>query len=291
MHSVAGIGYPPTCLTTQPNMKIRNLFFLAALAASSGASLAQSLSITGVISQTVGTTAALTGSGSSANTTTFATGTAGVFSMSDGVTTSYMRVSTSNPTGSLVIGRDALMVARTDGTVGSQGLKDTGTLSMYIRPATANPEVMATGRWTLDTRFEFFSDIGLTTPATTNLLLTSLDIDFGQRYYTDNTDFSTNTTYGAPGSPTQVTTLTGPNAIAGYSGFTSTGDGTFNDERFAVGSAGNKSTFDIKLSHDNVALFMFEFRNPSQVIPEPSSAILMTAGLSMLCLHRRRRVA
>jgi hypothetical protein len=273
-------------------MKIRNLFVLAAMAASPGVSLAQSLSITGVISETVGSTAALTGGGTKENTTTFATGTAGVFSMSDGVTTSYMRVSTSNPTGALVIGRDALMVARTDGTVGSQGLKDTGTLSIYVRPATAaNTEEFPTGRWSLDTRFEFFSDIGLTTPATTNLLLTSLDIDFGQRYYTDNSDFSSNVTYGTPGSPTQVTTLTGPDAIAGYTGFTSTGNGTFNDERFAVGSAGNKSTFDIKLSHDSVALFMFEFRNPSQVIPEPSSAILMTAGLSMLCLHRRRRVA
>lgn len=271
-------------------MKIRNFSIaLVALAASSGTSFAQSLSINGVISQTVGTTAAVTGSGSSANTTTFATGTAGVFSMTNGVTTSYMRVSTSNPTGSLAIGRDALMVAR---TVDSQGLKDTGTLSIYVRPATAgNANVMASGRWTLDTRFEFFSDIGLTTRATTNLLLTSLDIDFNQRYYTDNTDFSSNVRYGAPGSPTQVTTLSGGNAISGYTGFTSSGNGVYNDQRFAVGSAGTKDTFDIKLSHDNVALFMFEFRNPSQVIPEPSSAILMTAGLSMLCLRRRRRVA
>ncbi len=273
-------------------MKIRNIsIVLAAMAASSGVSFSQSLSINGVISQTVGTTASIPGntSGTSANTTTFATGTAGVFSMTNGVTTSYMRVSTSNPTGSLVVGRDALMVAR---TVNSQGLLDTGTLSIYVRPATAgNANIMATGRWTLDTRFEFFSDIGLTTRATTNLLLTSLDIDFNQRYYTDNTDFSSNVRYGTPGNPTQVTTLTSPNTISGFSGFTSSGNGAFNDQRFAVGSAGNQHTFDIKLGHDNLALFMFEFRNPSQVIPEPSSAILMTAGLSMLCLNRRRRVA
>jgi len=272
-------------------MKIR-IFSIAlvALAASSGTSFAQSLSINGVISQTVGTTPTVGGAGTLSNTTTFATGTVGVFSMTNGVTTSYMRVSTSNPTGSLVIGRDALMVAR---TVNSQGLTDTGTLSILVRPVTTAPNTPLdiVNRWTLDTRFEFFSDLALTTRATTNLLLTSLDIDFNQRYYTDNTDFSSNVRYGTPGSPTLVTTLSGGDAISGFSGFTAPGSGTISDQRFAVGSAGNQHTFDIKLSNNNEALFMFEFRNPSQIIPEPSSAILMTAGLSMLCLHRRRRVA
>jgi hypothetical protein len=267
---------------------------LCALGATGAASHlhAQSLAITGVISETVGTTAILadppTGlgaSGTEANTATFNTGVAGVFTMTGGL---YMRVSTSNNTGSLAVGRDALMVAR---TVNSQGLMDDGTLSIYVRnPVSTTPgAAMGTAQWSLDVNFSFFSDPGLTVAAPTNLLLTSLDIDFAQRYYTKDSSFTSNTTYyGVDG-----TNLISAPAVSGYTGYsTVTGaNSVVNNPEHAVSSAGTGSSFDIRLSHNNVALFMFEFRNPPTVIavPEPSSWLLVMSGVSALGLLRRRQ--
>jgi PEP-CTERM motif len=249
---------------------------------------AQSLAITGVVSETVGTTASLVApdlSGTEANTATFNTGVAGVFTMTGGL---YMVVSTSNNTGSLVTGRDALMVAR---TVNSQGLTDNGTLSIYVRNpvSTAPGAAMGTTQWSVDVNFSFFSDAGLTTAAPTNLLLTSLDIDFAQRYYTSNTSFTSNTTYfGADGT----NLITAP-AQSGYTGYTTApgANSLVNNPEHAVSSGGTGSSFDIQLSHNAVALFMFEFRNPPTVItiPEPSSALFVMGGVSAFGLMRRRQ--
>lgn len=253
---------------------------------------AQSLAITGVISETVGSTAilaappaGLNASGTEENTATFNTGVAGVFTMTGGL---YMRVSTSNNTGSLAVGRDALMVAR---TVNSQGLTDNGTLSIYVRnPVSTDPgAAMGTTAWSLDVNFSFFSDPGLSIAAPTNLLLTSLDVDFAQRYYTKNTSFTSNTTYyGVDGT----NLITAP-AVSGYTGYTTAvgADSVVNNPEHAVSSGGSGSSFDIRLSHDRVALFMFEFRDPPTVIaiPEPSSALLVMGGISALGLMRRRQ--
>jgi len=233
-------------------------------------------SITSVISETVGTTAIVTGSGSLANTTTWTAGVAGEFIVTDGTNDYGLRVAVTNPTGGLSEGTDSLMVAR---TVNSQGLADNGTLSIYIRPGT-------TGTWSADVRFSFYNLNGLAfgTPYSPSLLLTSLDIDFDQRYYTEDADFIQNNLY----SPTNLTNAT---AVTGYTGFTAPGDATFSDPKSAVSSVGKVgvSEFDIRVSHNQVALFMFEFRDPSQVlvVPEPSTMVL--SGLGAVFLLRRRR--
>jgi hypothetical protein len=246
--------------------------FIATLAGVVSSS-AQSLSVTGVVSETVGTTAIVSGSGSSDNTATFSSGTVGVFAMNGG--SRYMKVTASNPPGGLVPGGDSLMVAR---TVNSQGLTDNGTLSVYVRPGTDTA-------WTLDLNFSFFSDAALTTAAPLGLQLTSLDIDYAQRYYVSNSTFTHNVT-------SVGTNLTSAPAIAGYTGYTAVPDATFSDPNAAVASWGVGSSFDTRLAHDNVALFMFEFRQPSAVTglaPEPSSALLAISGVMALGLKRRRQ--
>lgn len=246
---------------------------LLALYVGVATSNAQSLAITGVVSQTVGTTSTVSGSGSADNTTPFSTGTVGVFSMNGG--SRFMRVTATNPTGSLNPAGDSLMVAR---TVNSQGLTDSGTLSVYVRPGTATA-------WTLDLNFSFFSDAGLTTAAPLGLQLTSLDIDYAQRYYVKNSSFTHNVT-------SVGTNLTTAPAVAGYTGFTAVPDATFNDPKAAVASWGYGNSFDVRVGHTDVALFMFEFRQPSAIVglaPEPSSALLALTGVMAFGLKRRRQ--
>ncbi len=247
------------------------------------------LSIDGVKSQTVGTTAVIPGSGDSANTNTWAAATVGEFLLKDADGSLYgLRVTATNPTGKLTADTDSLMVAR---TVNSQGLTDTGTLSVYVRPtdtATAANAPVQNGAWTLDLNFSFYNvtdngagGFNFTTPHSTTLLLTSLDIDYGQKYYTSDSSFVSNGTYAS----TKITSITG--SPAGYSGFTATGDSLFSDPTHAVSSQGVGSSFDTRIAHDKVALFMFEFRDPSSIVPEPSSLALLMLSSGLL-LRRKR---
>lgn len=227
-----------------------------------------SLDIDSVILQTVGTTSDIPGSGDATNTDVWAAGEVGRFTAVDGATTFGIVVTATNPTGSLSAGTDTLMVAR---TTNSQGLTDTGTLSIYVR---------SSGRWSLDFNFAVF-DATFTAPVNIDFTLTSLDIDFNQRYYTSTTSFSSNQTY----TPTNVTAAP---VVAGYTGFTAAGNSTFSDAPHAVTSQGFGNSFDIRLSHDNVALYMFEFRDPSALVPEPTAAALLV-GAGVLGFARRRR--
>lgn len=245
---------------------------------------AAAYSITSVISETKGTTATVTSSGNKNNTTTLTTGVVGQFLISDGTTTYGLQVSVSNPTGGLTTGTDSLMVAR---TVNSQGLTDTGTLSIYISPG--DNATVPDANWSLDLRFSFFNVDGgnnFTTPFSPTLLLTSLDIDSSQRYYTDVNDFASNNLYPS----TSVTNVSGGNIQAGYNGFTASTSSEFNDPRNAVSSQGKAGVteFDVRVAHNNVALFMFEFRDPSQVVPEPSSLLLAAGGVIALGVRRRK---
>ncbi len=254
---------------------------------------AASLAIDGIKSQTVGTTAVIpTNSSGNANNTTFWTpGVVGEFIVKDTNSSLYgLRVSATNPTGKLSSGTDSLMVAR---TVDSQGLKDTGTLSVYVRMTgtnTANNAPESNGAWTLDLNFSFYNltpngtgGYNFTTPHSLALQLTSLDIDYNQRYYTSNSTFSSNSTY----PPTNI--VAAP-AIAGFAGFTAGGDSQFNNPAHAVSSKGTGSSFNVRIAHDKVALFMFEFRDPSNIVPEPSTVTLTAlAGLVLAGIFRRTR--
>ncbi len=266
--------------------------FVAAALVAPGLNAA-SLVLDGVKSQTVGTTAVIPigTSGSSDNTTFWNTGVVGQFLVKDSSANLYgLRVSATNPTGKLVSGTDSLMVAR---TVDSQGLTDAGTLSVYVRMTgtnTANNAPTSDGQWTLDLNFSFFNvtpdgggGYNFTTPHSLALQVTSLDIDFNQRYYTSTSTFSSNSTY----SPTNI--VAAP-VVSGFAGFTAAGDSQFNNPAHAVSSKGTGSSFDVRLNHDRVALFMFEFRDPSSIVPEPGTVTLTAmAGFVLAGLFRRMR--
>jgi len=277
----------------QPNKML--LASALALGLALGTANAATLAINSIISETLGTTAVIPGSGNATNTNTWSTGVVGSFGVTgfldDNVTPVnwVLRVSASNPTGSLSSGTDSLMVAR---TVNSQGLTDNGTLSVYVRPTgtnTNNDAPLVASRWSLDLTFDFFTDNTFATAAPMDsLLLTSLDIDFNQRYYTLDADFDGGN-FLSPG--TVLTVLGPPNTVTGYTGFTGAGDSTFNNPNHAVSSLGTvKSSFSVQVSHDRVALFMFEFRNPSEIIPEPSTVTLAAiSGFLLLGSMRRSR--
>lgn len=196
-----------------------------------------------------------------------------------------MSVSTSNPGGALsghsTSTGDSIMVARTSN---SQGLTDPGTLSIFIWEKPDKQE------WSLDVTFSFF-ELGpgnsFGAPIELALTLTSLDIDSGQRLYTSNADFDTNIT-------ASNTYLTPAASISGFSGFTTTRSGVYDDARFAIASKGVGDSFTLRLQNDERALFMFEFRDPSTIVPdlvpEPGSAMLAGLGsLYLLGVIRRRR--
>jgi hypothetical protein len=237
---------------------------------------AASFSVSGTTTETVGSTAEISDSGSKSNTTVWSPGTVGEFTVTDGLGNQYgLRVDALNPTGVLAAGTDSLMVTR---TVNSQGLTDTGTVSIYVNPGNTSP---ASGTWTLDLRFSFF-DTTFTTPTDVDLMLTSLDIDFGQKYFTSNTDFQSTLLYGN-------SALVADSSAPGYSGLTATGGSSFSDPAHAVSSIGSgTSTYNVRVGHDSVALFMFEFRDPSSIIPEPSSALAAALGFGAVLLRRRR---
>lgn len=233
---------------------------------------AQTLEITGTVMDTVGTSSAIIGSGSTDNTSAWTAGTVGVFEINNGAY--YMKVTASNPTGVLLADgvQDSLMVAR---TTNSQGLTDDGTLSVYVNTG-------LTGSWSLDLNLSFYSDLALTNAQPLDLTLTSLDIDWGQRYETKDSDFSSNTLY--PNSD-----ITSPTASElGYTAFTSGFSSEYGDAKAAVTSSGTGDSFNTRIQHDGFALFMFEMRSPSEIVPEPTSVSLLGLGGLALLLRRQR---
>ena len=200
---------------------IRPALFTAA-ACLTGGLVKADVVIDGTLSRTAGSTTSIPGSGNAANTTFWNTGTTGEFVIHNADTGFYsgLKVSILNPTGTLHEGTDSLMVAQ---TTNSQGLTDTGTLSIYFRPTgsnTADGAATVGGNWTATILFESFTVIGapgsfeLTdTPLPVNVTLTSLDIDFDQKYYVQTAGF-THETYDS----TNLTTASP--AVAGFTGFT-----------------------------------------------------------------------
>lgn len=249
---------------------------------------AASLVIDSVVSQTIGSTAIVNPSGSTDNTNTWNVGVVGEFILKDASDNFYgLRVSASAPSGALAAGTDSLMVAR---TVDSQGLTDAGTLSVYVQRTGLLPDPPTPQEWSLDLNFSFYTVTGGTTITSTplsigTLLLTSLDIDFNQRYYTQDADFSANNTYGA-------TNLTAAPPVTGYTGFTATDPSAFDNPAHAVSSVGTGSSYDVKIAHNSNALYMFELRNPSAIVPEPNTTSLAVIGaFALFGLVRRRKAS
>lgn len=197
-----------------------------------------------------------------------------------------MKVTVAAVTGSLGSpgGTSGLMIVQ---TVNSQGLQDSGTMSVLANFGAKG----AGGRADLTLLFEFFqpdTETGLPVA----LEVTSFDYDYNQFIEVAHTDFMA----GAHGTKLTRTSTATTTLIAD----TTNSDATFNQSSNAV-VLNNvpDSSFEVtvgKVGTGN-ALFMFEFRDPSQVldfpldplpIPEPSAFGLVACGILMSALTRRR---
>lgn len=197
-----------------------------------------------------------------------------------GPTSAVMRVTYNGTTAGTLntSANSGLMIAR---TVNSQGLTDQGTLSILLKfNGGVNPRAASF-------TFSFF-DAGGTVPLPAEVRITSLDIDFLQFNTFNNSEMNTG---GA---------VVGSNVSSSSSGGTTTyfdpappTNSTVNNPNSAVQIDTLGSSFKVDLGTSDAgttyALYMIEFRDRSQVIPEPSAALL--GGLGVLALLRRRRVA
>ena len=254
-----------------------------AIATAAVSARADSVVITSPLLETFGTEKAIPAGGTASNTDTWAEGLVAAFAVqftdvsANTITTEYMTVSVSLPAGSgLSAGTDSLMAIQ---TVNSQGLTDSGTFSIYVREFV---------EWSLNVEFSFWDDYTASGPVDISdfsnplviddLRLTSFDIDNSQRYLINNTQLT---------EEFKGTALSS-SVIAPFTQYTSPGSSGFDNPDYAVVASGTGSEFSIQLRHNAVALYMFEFRDISAVIPEPSFAALGLLAFSGVALRRRR---
>ncbi|RYD22362.1 MAG: hypothetical protein EOP88_08315 [Verrucomicrobiaceae bacterium] len=248
--------------------------------------------------EVVGSSSAVPGGGSSSNfssgTVTLGTTAASFRLVLSGTSTRFadMRITVVGISGTLDTTGSAsgMMIAQTSN---SQGLTDTGTISVL----TGFSSTGTGGTSSTTLRFTFFEPDSLI-PKSVALELTSFDFDYNQFIQVNNSDF----THEAHGSRLTKTT----NSTAGTTTWADTknSDSTFTDSRNAV-VLNNvaDSSFDLTVGKQGTgnSLFMFEFRDPSQIldtpltpttlgpapIPEPTAAVL--GGFATLVLLMRRR--
>lgn len=248
--------------------------------------------------EVVGSSSAVPSGGSSSNfssgTITLGTTAATFRLVLSGTSTRFadMRITVVGTHGTLDTTGSAsgMMIAQTSN---SQGLTDTGTISVLTGFSSAG----AGGESSTTLRFSFFEPDSLI-PKSVALELTSFDFDYNQFMRVNSSDF----THEAHGS--RLTKTTDSSAGTTTWADTNNSDSTFTDSRNAV-VLNNfaDSTFDITIGKKGSgnSLFMFEFRDPSQIldtplnpttltpaIPEPSVAILSAAFLGAFALRRKR---
>lgn len=212
----------------------------------------QSAQIISTISDTVGSNYVVSGSGDSSNTTTWVEGVVGKFALDINGVTRYLTVSAED-FGGLNPNNDTLMVVQ---TVDSQGMDDTGTLSIYFRPSQSSG-------FECDITFNFWEDEAATIPLSPELLVTMLDLDHNQRVQILNDSYASYYTYtNANNATTKVTAAVGDI----YTEFQGSGNSTHDNPRNAVSITTDAHDVKLKFLHQAVYLAMIEFRNPSAVL-------------------------
>ncbi|MGJ8672236.1 MAG: PEP-CTERM sorting domain-containing protein [Rubritalea sp.] len=253
-----------------------------------------SLEISGIQTQIVGTTSDVPGSGTSANyDPSTVVGDYAVFDISsEGSAYGQLKVTFVSDNGSNI--GSNIMIAR---TTNSQNLTDAATLS-----------VLALGdNLSFDIRFDWYTSgsfIGATEQVGASLLshqvqITSLDIDYNQFNLIQNSEFESITTNA--GSNLFVTDQ-GATTLIGDNGNGSNFNDPNNAASYLTIEEAVSQSFTLgkqELSLNEPALFMFEFRSPSEVapfgtpevtaVPEPSSTSLLLLGSSALLLRRKRK--
>ena len=214
-------------------------------------STASSAEIISTISDTVGSNYVVVSSGSSANTTSWSEGTVGKFEININGETRFLTVDADNIEG-LDPDGDSLMVVQ---TVDSQGLTDSGTLSIYFRPTESS--------FIADITFSFWEDEDATIPLNPNIQITVLDLDHDQKFEISNDSFNSYHTYtNSSNKPTKVTADVGGSATE----FQGSGSSSIDNPLNAVSLLTNSEQVSMTFSHTAVYLAMFEFRNPSTVL-------------------------
>lgn len=226
---------------------------------------ALSAEIINTITETVGSNYEISGSGDASNTTNWVEGIVGKFTININGETKYLTVNASNVSG-LDPSGDSLMVIQ---TVNSQGLTDTGTLSIYFRP-TDNSFVA-------DISFNFWEDEDATIPLNPNIQVTVLDLDHNQKFQISNDSFNSYYTYtDSSGNPTKVTVDVGSTTTE----FEGVGNSVVNEPLNAVSLLTDSAQIEMSFSHTSVYLAMFEFRTPSVVLSEGATPDSDGDGLS-----------
>lgn len=262
---------------------------------------ATSLIVQSVFTEQVGTTSDVPGGGSSSN---FPIGTAlpdGSYSASfrlaqdDGMSIPYadLKVTLVGINGTLdspsPTNQSGLMIAQ---TTNSQGLTDAGTISVLADLLTTGTG----GDSSITLRFELFTPDGnFTTPFSSNIGITSYDLDFNQFNSFSSSDLTSVTLDGS-------TALTIDQTGNDVSIEAPSGSSAYNNAQHAYSAETNNiNSFDMtmgKIASSGPALFMFEFRTPSDHItytaptvtsvPEPSASLLLMLALG-ICAQRRNR--
>ena len=282
--------------TTQSTPFLLGSVLTLAISATSPLQAAFNYEVSGFQEQIVGSETNVLTSGSSANyDSNTSVNDFAVFDMqavdtSNGSVTDFADLKVTYRADNGGVGSD-IMIAQ---TTNSQGLEDSATISILV-------DIGNGSGGTVDIEFEWYEpgsfsggieQSGATTK-TTQVKYTSLDIDFVQLNRVKTTEMESATLFDSGLDTTQLTAVDNGTTI------TVTDDGAdseFGDPTTAVQflSKSGLSSHTItmgKQSTGGPALFMLEFRDPSQIVPEPSSLgfIFGLVGLAAVGLRRRIR--
>ena len=277
---------------------LRGLALLSLIGVGSSLHAAFNFEVSGVQTQIFDTSTDVPTSGSSANyDSNTAVDDFAVFDMvavddGDGSTTDFadLRVTYSADNGG--IGSD-IMIAQTSN---SQGLTDTGTISVLVDLNSAGTASL-TFDWFEPGSFVGGVEQSGSSMLTTKVNYTTFDIDFSQLVRVQTSDLSSYTI----DNPTSLTAVDNGTTIS----FEDDGaDSTFDDPttaaQFLTRDAIASHAVDVgKQSSSGPALFMFEFRDPSDVVifndpqttpvPEPSAYAIILSGFALVFTVCRRR--